>query len=411
MLVAIVVATIGGRSLLTFVDIVQARLPGQAELMRALAPRATPRDHARCSSSDCTLATISPRQAAEDSAAFRVTASARLLPEPARRIAFGSVVPLRHYGIEFPAAWAAQGRFVEGLLRWSTSQQYLRRVGAAWADVERPPPGSGLRPRLDSTVDGPGIIEHFVPADPSQRPLTPAGVRQLLALTGDQAEAADRWIGFDFRPIPNPLRIRLDPGHAAGLSDGDWVRVRVGASDPGRPTFEGHLEGVARHPDGSVAARIRVDGTLLEYLPSTIARGLDDVGSRRSSWPLSLEIDRRFGSQAGARFRVPSTALAERGEGGEDWTATLWLMIQEVAIPVSVAVIAEADGEALVAERVGHGRSAVRPDHWRALTPLQRAVLVRRAASGQSPALLGSDTRVIERPGSALQPGMRVRPA
>ena len=408
-LVLVVVATLGGRAMLQGVEAATAWLPGRSALVRALEPVATDADLKACASAECTLATLRPRRIA-DGPGLNAWVPARLAPGPSIRITFDGALPLGRYGLDHPVSWAAQARFVDGVARWSLDLQYMGPIGG-WRDLERPPPGSGLRGRVEIALDGPGIVERYLPVSADRPPLEPAGLARLATPEQDAAAADERFAGFDFRPLPNPVPVRVDAGRDDGLSEGDPVRLRAGGADPQAPGFDGRVERVARAPDGSVTAHVRVDDTQMQRVPETVARGLQDLGARRAEWPVSLEVDRRFGNAAAGRFWVPSAALVRRTAGGDPRDATLWVLIDGFAVPGAVAVIAERDGESAVVERRFAGTTALRPDDWRALTPMQRARLLRRTVGAATAALVGEDAQVVARPSPALRPGARARAA
>lgn len=410
-LVLVVVVAMGGRALLQGVDAAIAWLPGRAALVTALEPVATDVDLKPCASAACTLATVTPRRI-PDGPGLAVTVPARLAPEPAIRIPFGTALPLAAYGLDHAVSWAAQARFVDGVTRWSVSLQYMRKHGAGWMDVERPPPGSGLRGRVEVPVDGPGVVERFVPVSADREPLHPDGIGRLTAAAGDDGvDGGERFVAFDFRPVPNPVPVRVEAGRDEGLSAGDAVRVRLGGADPARPGFHGRIEHVAREPDGSTIAHVAVDLTQMSSVPEIVVRGLRSSGERAGEWAVSLEVDRRFGNPDGGRYWVPSAALVRRAAGGDPRDATLWLLVDGAAVPVAVAVIDERDGESAVVERRFPGTTSLQPDDWRALTPQQRAALLRRTVRTASRSLLGDASRIVARPAPTLRPGDRARAA
>lgn len=409
-LVLLVVVAMGGRALLQGVDAAIAWLPGRAALVNALEPVATEIDLKPCASDACTLPTLRPRRI-PDGPGLAVTVPARLAPGPAIRLPFDTALPLGAYGLEHAASWAAQARFVEGVTRWSVNLQYMRRHGAGWMDVGRPPAGSGLRGRVEVPVDGPGVVERFVSVSPDGAPLLPGEIARRSSVEDDGAAGAKRFAAFDFRPLQNPVPVRVDPGRDDGLSVGDPLRLRVGGSDPAQPGFDGRVERIEREPDGSTIVHVAVESTQMHSVPEIVMRGLQSLGDRRDAWTVSLEVDRRFGNANGGRYWVPSAALVGRGAGEAGREATLWVLVDGAAIPVAVAVIDERDGESAVIERRFAGTTSLRPDDRRALTPMQRAGLLRRTVGTASRSLLGDESRIVARPAPTLRPGERARAA
>lgn len=157
-----------------------------------------------------------------------------------------------------------------------------------------------------------------------------------------------------------------------------WSRRGIDPAElPGEPALTGPLVPyrVARQPDPRPSCR-----------------------AERCTVALTLPVPTKGTDGADGAWQLPADALVQRHGG-----AQVWVLVDDVAVPLPVDVRQRDGAVAVVAE----SPNGLPFDDWRALGPHGRAKVHR--AQRATPQLLDAHRAVLRHPGAALQPGERLR--
>ncbi len=358
-----------------------------------------PADLDACRGASCTVVTVRPRPS--PLAGVPVTL---VLPSPIK-------LPIPP-GIEF-----------------STSMQ--ADSATEWVAMARDPdaaePKLGIRYATNAGgyhvdwIDVPddGFIRALLPVDFERGPMTIeawfARERGLSRKAAFEQRQRAEFFAFEFQPVPRTIQADVATAEMRLIAVGDRVTVNQWAIKDGR------------HDLAPVVWQVKAVDPQLRTSRLTLER--EESQDQNFSWWLmqrtraagqgqvlptqvTLEVDRRFGAAGRMPMLVPRSVLAglHAAPGETDATvATVWLRIDDFAIPVRVRLIAYRGNDAIVVEQPNPRTPAVAPEHWRLLTDMQRSGVLQFAASPGGSSLLKAKAAVIDEPFAGIRPGMKIR--
>lgn len=221
-----------------------------------------------------------------------------------------------------------------------------------------------------------------------------------------------------FQPLDTKMRFELADTPALSLTVGDAVKLLF---DPAViPDQDGAAKPASRDEVVAEVVNLTRSGSpasvhlQLSLSDDQAYRLLTDrvaieraLGQPAFPEHMLLELFPRFGRGADQLVRLPASAIVRDGQD-----AYVWLVVDEMAVPIWVHEVERGEQSSVVVEKIGARGLPIRPDHWRALSAYGRCRVFLAAGNLDDVKLnrfLSPAARVIARPYDKLQAGSKVR--